>query len=112
LFRLVTDEALNAPTKAVTSNFALGKAARGPEKLMDFVHKGISTWDSLAGALSKVEVIEQGGKVQVVGVAMLRIPAGAEVAVTQTFSAGHYTVNASAELLASFWEDSVWLLWK
>jgi hypothetical protein len=65
-------------------------------------------FDSLASAAAKVPILQRGGKT-VLGIAEVRIPAGAAgVTVTKTLGAGHYTVTGAPGVLRSFWNFS-WL---
>jgi RHS repeat-associated protein len=107
LYRLVTEA---EPEANFLSNAAKGLAPRGPEVMNSVIHEGLSMFDSLARAAAKVPVLERGGKA-VLGIAEVRIPAGAaDVAVAKTLGAGHFTVTGAPSAVQSYWKLS-WINW-
>ena len=95
------------PEANFLSNAAKGLAPRGPEVTNSLLYDGLSMFDSLGRAAGKVPILERGGK-SVLGIAEVRIPAGAaDVAVTKTLGAGHYTVTGTPGAIQGYWFTSL-----
>ena len=107
LYRIITKA---DPEANFVSNAAKGLAPRGPEVTNPLIHNGLSMFDSLEGAAAKVPIIERGGGT-VLGIGEVRIPAGAaDVSITKTLGAGHYTVTGAPGAVQGYWNFS-WLNW-
>lgn len=75
-------------------------------RLNELEHQGVSTFDTLEGATSKIPVLERGGKT-VYGVAELRIPKDASgVTIQKTLGKGYYTLTGDPSNLSKYWTKS------
>jgi len=89
--------------EAFLSNATKGLAPRGPELTNALLHRGISVFDTLEGAASRVGILQRAG-LDVLGIGELRIPAGAaDVDVAKTLGRGHFTLTGSPETIQSYW---------
>jgi RHS repeat-associated protein len=102
LYRLITDAA-DSPSDNFVSNAAKGLPARGAEIGNPAIHNGISTFDTIEGATSRISLIEKSGRVKVLGIGELSIPEGSGVGLKQTLGPGHYTVTGAPADIASLW---------
>jgi hypothetical protein len=103
LFRIITEA---TPEANLTSNAARGAAARGPEIANPALHQGLSMFDTMQGAVSRVSMLQRGGKT-VYGIGEFSIPGGAPgVSVQKTLGPGHYTVTGAPGEIMQFWDVS------
>lgn len=99
LYRIITDRDPNANLCPTLSE----EAPRGPELADPSIHSGLSMFDTLEGAVAKIEVLERGGR-RVYGLAEF-VP-GPGVTVRKTLGRGHYTVSGSPRALMASWARS------
>jgi len=102
LFRVLTSL---EPEENMMSNAAKGLAARGPEITNPAIHEGLSMWDTVEGAASRIPVLERGGRATVYGIA--EVAPGPGMSIVPTFGAGHYTVTGTVDTLMSAWTRSL-----
>jgi len=107
LYRIISN---SEPVENFVSNAARGLAPRGPEIGNTLIHEGISMFDSIGAAASRVPILERAGKT-VYGIAEMSIREGAGVSVTRTLGAGHYTVSGEASKIVSSWTVSMLRPW-
>ena len=100
LYRLITE---TEPVANFVSNAAKGLAPRGPEIGNALIHQGISMFNSLEKAMSRIPLLERGGK-SVLGVAQVVIPHSAPgISIVKTLGAGHYTVTGNPATITGYW---------
>lgn len=105
LFRIITEP---SPEANFLSNRSRGLPPRGPEVANPSLHSGLSMFDSLEAAATKVPVLKRGGK-HVYGIGEIEPAPG--VTVTKTLKdPAHFTVHGSADDLMASWVKS-WIRW-
>jgi hypothetical protein len=107
LYRIITEA---EPVENFVSNAARGLAPRGPEIGNAGLHQGISMFDTVAGAASRVPGLERAGRT-VYGIAEMTITRGAGIGMTRTLGQGHYTVSGEASRILGSWTMSLLRPW-
>ena len=102
-FRIITE---SSPEANLLSNAAKGLRPRELEKANELIYNGISMFDTIKGAISRMPVLERGGKT-VYGIGRFLLKSDDAITVTKTLGPGHYTINGEVRDLMSRWVDSI-----
>jgi len=104
LYRIITE---STPEANFLSNAAKGLRPRRPEVADPRLYKGVSMFDTLEGAASRVPILEKHGHA-VRGIA--EVVPGPELTIEKTLGTGHYTVTGSVADTVQSWVVS-WTNW-
>lgn len=104
LYRLITEE---EPAANLLSNSARGLAPRGAEIANPGLHQGLSMFDTVEGAASRIPLLEKGGN-KVLGIGRFEFAEGVGgVRIDKTMGRGHYTVTGTPSTLERHWTFSL-----